>query len=67
MTTSAVLRHGPEYVRILEDDLVAWMVDHEYESVAQLRGSVSYTTSDNPAAFERANYLRILHSWTTPV
>jgi dihydroorotate dehydrogenase (fumarate) len=67
MTTSAALRHGPEYVRTLEDDLVAWMVDHEYDSVAQLRGSVSYTTSDNPAAFERANYLRILHSWTTPV
>jgi dihydroorotate dehydrogenase (fumarate) len=67
MTTSAVLRQGPEYVRTLEDDLVAWMVDHEYESVAQLRGSVSYTSSDNPAAFERANYLRILHSWTTPV
>jgi dihydroorotate dehydrogenase (fumarate) len=67
MTTSAVLRHGPEYVRTLEDDLVAWMLEHEYESVAQLRGSVSYTTSDNPAAFERANYLRILHSWTTPV
>jgi dihydroorotate dehydrogenase (fumarate) len=66
MTTSAVLRQGPEYVRALEDDLVAWMVDHEYESVAQLRGSVSYTSSDNPAAFERANYLRILHSWTTP-
>jgi dihydroorotate dehydrogenase (fumarate) len=67
MTTSAVLRHGPEHVRVLEDDLVAWMVDHEYQSVAQMRGSVSYTTSDNPAAFERANYLRILHSWTTPV
>jgi dihydroorotate dehydrogenase (fumarate) len=67
MTTSAALRHGPEYLRTLEDDLVAWMVDHDYDSVAQLRGSVSYTTSDNPAAFERANYLRILHSWTTPV
>jgi dihydroorotate dehydrogenase (fumarate) len=67
MTTSAVLRHGPEHVGVLEEELVAWMVDHEYQSVAQMRGSVSYTTSDNPAAFERANYLQILHSWTTPV
>ena len=57
-TTSAVLRRGPEHVRVVEGDL---------QSVAQVRGSVSYTTSDKPAAFERANYVRILHSWTTPV
>ena len=41
------------------------MADHEYRSVTELRGSVSRATSDNPAAFERANYLRTLHSWTT--
>jgi hypothetical protein len=34
--------------------------------VAEVRGSVSRSTSDDPAAFERANYLRTLHSWTTP-
>jgi dihydroorotate dehydrogenase (fumarate) len=66
MTTSAVLRHGPEHVRSVEDELVAWMNEHEYESVAQLRGSVSYATADNPSAFERGNYVRVLHSWTTP-
>jgi dihydroorotate dehydrogenase (fumarate) len=66
MTTSAVLRHGPGHVRSLEEQLVSWMADHEYVSVSQLRGSVSYTTSDNPSAFERANYVRILHSWTSP-
>jgi dihydroorotate dehydrogenase (fumarate) len=42
------------------------MTDHEYGSVTELRGSVSTATSDDPAAFERANYLRTLHSWTTP-
>jgi dihydroorotate dehydrogenase (fumarate) len=42
------------------------MADHDYTSVAELRGSVSGTTSGNPAAFERANYVRTLHSWTTP-
>jgi dihydroorotate dehydrogenase (fumarate) len=63
MTTSAVLRHGPEHVQAIEDQLLMWMRDHEYESVAQLRGSVSYATADDPSAFERANYLRVLHSW----
>jgi dihydroorotate dehydrogenase (fumarate) len=65
MTTSAVLRHGPDRIRLLEHQLVAWMSDNEYESVAQLRGSVSYATSDDPSAFERANYVRVLHSWST--
>jgi dihydroorotate dehydrogenase (fumarate) len=66
MTTSALLRHGPEHLATVEAELRAWMVDHEYESVTQLRGSVSTATSDDPSAFERANYLRTLHSWTTP-
>ena len=42
------------------------MAEHEYESVAQLRGSASQASVDDPAAFERANYLRTLHSWSTP-
>lgn len=66
MMTSAVLRHGPAHVRTVEEELVAWMDEHEYESVNQLRGSVSYATADDPAAFERANYRRVLHSWSTP-
>jgi dihydroorotate dehydrogenase (fumarate) len=66
MTTSALLRHGPEHLATVEAEVRAWMTDHEYESVAELRGSVSAATSDDPAAFERANYLRTLHSWTTP-
>jgi dihydroorotate dehydrogenase (fumarate) len=66
MTTSAVLRHGPDHVRVVEDQLVAWMDEHEYDSVAQLRGSVSYATADDPSAFERANYVRVLHSWSAP-
>ena len=66
MTTSALLRHGPQHLATVEAELRAWMADHEYESVTQLRGSVTTATSDDPAAFERANYLRTLHSWTTP-
>jgi dihydroorotate dehydrogenase (fumarate) len=66
MATSALLRRGPEHVATVEAELRAWMTDHEYASVSELRGSVSYATSDDPAAFERANYLRTLHSWSTP-
>ncbi len=43
------------------------MDEQEYVSVEELRGSVSYAASDDPSAFERANYLKTLRSWTTPV
>jgi dihydroorotate dehydrogenase (fumarate) len=66
MMASAALRKGPEHFATVERELLAWMDANEYESVSELRGSVSYSASDDPAAFERANYLRTLHSWTTP-
>lgn len=66
MMTSALLRHGPDYVATAEAQLRAWMEEREYESVDQLRGSASAATADEPAAFERANYRRALHSWSTP-
>ncbi len=65
MTTSALLRHGPAHLRTIEDELLAWMTEHEYESVAQLRGSASQAAVEDPSAFERANYLRTLRSWST--
>ena len=64
MLTSALLAHGPEHLRTVEAELGAWLEDHEYESVAQLRGSVSHATAADPAAYERANYLATLRSWT---
>jgi dihydroorotate dehydrogenase (fumarate) len=66
MMTSALLRHGPGHVRVVEAELRAWMTDQEYESVAQLRGSASQATVKDPSAFERANYMQTLHSWATP-
>lgn len=66
MMTSAVLRWGPEHIRTVESELRAWMADHDYESVAQLRGSASQASVADPAAFERANYMKALHSWSTP-
>ena len=66
MMTSALLRHGPEHVATVEAELRAWMTDHEYESVEQLRGSASQATAENPSAFERANYMQTLRSWVAP-
>lgn len=65
MTTSAVLHHGAAQLRTIEEELVAWVTEHEYESVAQLRGSASQAAVEDPSAFERANYLRTLRSWST--
>ncbi len=64
MMTSAVLRHGPDHVRRVEREFVEWATEHEYDSVAQLRGSVSAANTEHPDAFERANYVRTLHSYT---
>jgi len=66
MMTSALLRHGPGHIATVEADLRRWMIDHEYESVEQLRGSASQATAENPSAFERANYMRTLRSWVAP-
>jgi dihydroorotate dehydrogenase (fumarate) len=65
MLTSAVLRHGPDHLRTVEQQLVDWLTEHEYDSVSQLRGSATQATSGDPAAFERANYIQILHSWSS--
>lgn len=66
MMTSALLRHGPEHIRTVTDQLRAWLDEREYESVAELRGSASRATVADPSAFERANYMATLHSWATP-
>ena len=66
MMTSAVLRNGPAHFAAVEADLRLWMERHEYTSVDQLRGSASQGHTDDPSAFERANYMKTLHSWAAP-
>ena len=66
MLTSALLRNGPAYVHTVEREFRQWMMARDYHSVAQLRGSMSRSTADDPSGFERANYLATLHSWTSP-
>ncbi len=67
MTTSSLLRHGPGHVEVLEAGLRAWMEAGEYESVEQLKGSLSQHKVPNPAAYQRANYLQVIQSWGQPL
>jgi dihydroorotate dehydrogenase (fumarate) len=60
---SALLERGPEYLRSVREQTVAWMEEHEYVSLQQMQGSMSLQRSPDPAAFERANYMRVLQSW----
>jgi len=60
---SALLKHGPEYLRQVHDDLVHWAEEHDYHSLDQMRGSMNLETSPDPAAFERANYMLVLQGW----
>lgn len=67
MMASALLRHGPGLVATVVADLREWMVEQEYASVDQLRGSASQQSVVDPDAFVRANYLQTLTSWSTPL
>lgn len=65
MMASALLHAGPEHVAVVLDGLRAWMAEHEYESVAQLKGSASQQGVPDPGAYERANYLHALTSYSS--
>jgi dihydroorotate dehydrogenase (fumarate) len=66
MITSAVLRNGPAHLSTVVRELAGWLESHGYASVAELRGSMSSDNTDDPSAFERANYRKVIHSWTGP-
>jgi dihydroorotate dehydrogenase (fumarate) len=63
MTTSALLRHGVDYVAVLLDGLTSWLRAREFASVNQMRGIMSQRRVQNPQAFERANYIKILQGY----
>ena len=66
MMASALLIHGPGWIESAITGLSEWMVEHEYTSVEQLKGSMSWRGAPNPAAFERANYMETLASYEMP-
>ena len=63
MTASELLAHGVKRASSMLAELGEWMVDHEYDSISQLRGCMSQRAVAEPAAFERANYLKVLGSF----
>jgi dihydroorotate dehydrogenase (fumarate) len=65
MMTSELLQKGFGRVGAILADMEQWMVDHEYTSIHQMLGSLSQKSVKEPAAFERANYMKILHSFKT--
>lgn len=58
MLCSSLMRHGVNHLRHVERELREWMEEHEYESVAQMQGSMSQLRCPDPGAFERAQYMR---------
>ena len=60
---SCLLKYGPFHINSLINGLNQWMEDHEYESIDQLRGSMSLRHCPDPTVFERANYLKVLQLW----
>jgi dihydroorotate dehydrogenase (fumarate) len=63
MMTSALLKRGITYLDTLSTELLVWLGEHEYDSIRQMQGSMSRNAVPQPAAFERANYMRVLSSY----
>ena len=66
MLASALLESGAGHLCRVERDLREWLDEREYSSVRQLQGSVSQAAASDPTAFERANYMKTLSSWSSP-
>jgi len=65
MLASSLLTHGPAHVGTLVRGVQAWMAEREYSSVTQMKGSLSQQSCPDPDAFERANYMKTLKSYTS--
>ncbi len=57
---SSLLKFGPGHVKTILDEIVTWMEEHEYESIAQMQGSMSNKNVADPEAFMRSNYMKVL-------
>jgi len=64
MMTSALLQNGVPHLDTVLSGILQWMEEHEYESINQMRGSMSQRNVPDPATYERANYMRVLSSYT---
>ena len=64
MTASALLRHGPEHFRVLLDGLRTWLEDRSYDSLSSIKGVLSGRDGPDRSAFERANYVRAITTFS---
>ena len=62
---SAILRHGPEHLAAMREGLERWMAAHQVTTLSEMKGRASLKATADPAAFERANYIRMLQSWNS--
>ena len=62
----ALLRHGPGHLERMQQELVLWLQEHEIETLEEIRGCLSQQRCPNPEAFERAQYVRALRSYSPP-
>jgi dihydroorotate dehydrogenase (fumarate) len=62
---SVLLAQGEAQLGVLLAELTQWLEEHEYSSIAQLKGSVSQQHAIDPSAYERANYLQVLDSYSS--
>jgi dihydroorotate dehydrogenase (fumarate) len=60
---AALHKFGIEHIKTVLSDIEKWMIEHEYDSLHTMRGSMSYKAVSNPGAFERANYMKALNSF----
>jgi dihydroorotate dehydrogenase (fumarate) len=63
MMASELLANGIGRIPVILADMENWMIEHEYESIKQMKGSLSQKSVKEPAAFERANYMKVLNSF----
>ncbi len=66
MMASALLHEGPEHVGVVLSEMESWLAQHEYDSVEQMKGSMSQSKIPNPVAFARANYAQLITSFVSP-
>ena len=64
---SVLMRHGIRQIAVIEREMRDWLEEHEYESVAQLKGSLSQKKCEDPSAFERAQYMRAISTFPSEI
>jgi dihydroorotate dehydrogenase (fumarate) len=65
MLCSALMRYGIEHIQKIEMEIAAWLSDHQYSSLVEIKGRMSQKNCPDPSAFERAQYVRGLSSYTS--